>query len=154
MQKGDDIEICFLPHLITTSHIALLLNRHELHAWKYQFCLTKAKLHFLMDDLAESLTTLGEGATIAEKRGDYDVKVLVVLSPGPVVKVAIITHTGAHPYLVGILDSWWTILIDALKLGPGHVLPSEIISVHGYRADPQHHAEFRTAVTGSFSSKL
>ncbi|KFH73626.1 hypothetical protein MVEG_00841 [Podila verticillata NRRL 6337] len=48
--------------------------KHELHAWKYQFCLTKAKLHFLMDDLAGSLTTLGEGATIAEKRGDYDVK--------------------------------------------------------------------------------
>ncbi|KAF9392709.1 hypothetical protein CPB97_010943 [Podila verticillata] len=48
--------------------------KHELHAWKYQFYLTKAKLHFLMDDLAGSLTTLGEGATIAEKRGDYDVK--------------------------------------------------------------------------------
>lgn len=85
------MEICILPPLLTASHNALLLDRHELHAWKYQFYLTKAKLHFLMDDLAGSLTTLGEGATIAEKRGDYDVKVPVVLSPGSVVKVAIIT---------------------------------------------------------------
>ncbi|KAG0077396.1 hypothetical protein BGZ92_001930 [Podila epicladia] len=39
-----------------------------------KFYLTKAKLHFLMDDLAGSLTTLRQGATIAENRGDYDVK--------------------------------------------------------------------------------
>ncbi|KAF9306917.1 hypothetical protein BGZ74_002008 [Mortierella antarctica] len=52
----------------------LQIQIHELHAWTYQFYLTKAKLHFLMDDLAGSLTTLGHGATIAEHRGDYDVK--------------------------------------------------------------------------------
>ncbi|KAG0355657.1 hypothetical protein BG005_005417 [Podila minutissima] len=56
----------------------LQIQIHELHAWTYQFYLTKAKLHFLMDDLAGSLTTLGHGATIAEHRGDYDVKHLRV----------------------------------------------------------------------------
>lgn len=62
------------------SYYLSLEDRHELHAWTYQFYLTKAKLHFLMDDLAGSLTTLGHGATIAEHRGDYDVKVPTVLS--------------------------------------------------------------------------
>ncbi|KAF9412262.1 hypothetical protein BGZ94_001101 [Podila epigama] len=55
-------------------------EKHELHTWVYQFYLTKGKLHFLMDDIAGSLSALGQGAAIAEQRGDFDMKYSLMLS--------------------------------------------------------------------------
>ncbi|KAF9113944.1 hypothetical protein BGX27_000475 [Mortierella sp. AM989] len=48
--------------------------KQELHWWTYQFCLLKARMFFLVNDFAGSLTTLNQGATLASKRGDFDLK--------------------------------------------------------------------------------
>jgi len=41
----------------------------------YQFYLRKAHVFFLTNDVAGSLNTLNQGAALAEKRGDFDLKV-------------------------------------------------------------------------------
>ncbi|KAG0055955.1 hypothetical protein BGZ83_006880 [Gryganskiella cystojenkinii] len=48
--------------------------KQELHWWMYQFYLLKARVHFLTNDVAGSLNTLNQGAALAEKRGDFDLK--------------------------------------------------------------------------------
>ncbi|KAG0315244.1 hypothetical protein BGZ99_007592 [Dissophora globulifera] len=53
---------------------AIEASRHDLHWWRYHFCLVEARVHFLMHDIAKSLKVLNQGAAIAEKRGDFDLK--------------------------------------------------------------------------------
>ncbi|KAK3825157.1 MAG: cohesin loading factor [Benniella sp.] len=48
--------------------------KHELYWWRYQFCFLKARVHFLMSDIAGSLSALNQGATLADERGDFDLK--------------------------------------------------------------------------------
>ncbi|KAG0282429.1 hypothetical protein BGZ96_000484 [Linnemannia gamsii] len=48
--------------------------KQELHNWTYQFCFLKARVHFMMDDVAGSLTTLNQGAALADQKGDFDIK--------------------------------------------------------------------------------
>ncbi|KAK3844208.1 MAG: cohesin loading factor [Linnemannia gamsii] len=48
--------------------------KQELHCWTYQFCFFKARVHFMMDDVAGSLTTLNQGAALADQQGDFDIK--------------------------------------------------------------------------------
>ncbi|KAF9902504.1 hypothetical protein EC991_004836 [Linnemannia zychae] len=48
--------------------------KQELHCWTYQFCFFKARVHFMMDDVSGSLTTLNQGAALADKQGDFDIK--------------------------------------------------------------------------------
>ncbi|GJJ71016.1 hypothetical protein EMPS_03366 [Entomortierella parvispora] len=48
--------------------------KQELHWWMYQFYLRKAHVFFLTNDVAGSLNTLNQGAALAEKRGDFDLK--------------------------------------------------------------------------------
>ncbi|KAI1308409.1 hypothetical protein EDD11_004299 [Mortierella claussenii] len=49
-------------------------TKQGLHWWSYQFYLLKARVHFLMNDVAGSLTTLNKGAALAEKQSDFDLK--------------------------------------------------------------------------------
>ncbi|KAF9194495.1 hypothetical protein BGZ50_006220 [Haplosporangium sp. Z 11] len=49
-------------------------TKHGLSAWTYQFVLLKARVYFLMDDIAGSLAILNQGASIAEQQGDFDLK--------------------------------------------------------------------------------
>ncbi|KAF9150306.1 hypothetical protein BG015_007898 [Linnemannia schmuckeri] len=48
--------------------------KYGLHNWIYQFCFFKARVHFMMDDVAGSLTTLNQGAALANQQGDFDIK--------------------------------------------------------------------------------
>ncbi|CAO3572067.1 unnamed protein product [Mortierella alpina] len=48
--------------------------KHDLHPWTYQLCLLKARVYFLTDDIAGSLATLNQGASLAEQRGQFDLK--------------------------------------------------------------------------------
>ncbi|KAG9325063.1 hypothetical protein KVV02_008535 [Mortierella alpina] len=48
--------------------------KHDLHPWTYQLCLLKARVYFLTDDIAGSLATLNQGATLAEQKGEFDLK--------------------------------------------------------------------------------
>lgn len=50
-------------------------DRHELYWWRYQFCFLKARVYFLMNEIAGSLLALNQGASLAEQRGDFDLKV-------------------------------------------------------------------------------
>lgn len=47
----------------------------------YQFYLRKAHVFFLTNDVAGSLNTLNQGAALAEKRGDFDLKVSQLAFP-------------------------------------------------------------------------
>ena len=60
-------------------HLVLSRVRQELHWWTYHFFLVKARVHFLMSDISGSLTTLNQGAALADQRGDSDLKVLHTL---------------------------------------------------------------------------
>ncbi|KAF9924216.1 hypothetical protein FBU30_005778 [Linnemannia zychae] len=48
--------------------------KQELHSWTYQFCFLKARVCFMMDDIAGSLTTLNQGSALADQQGDFDIK--------------------------------------------------------------------------------
>ncbi|KAF9170823.1 hypothetical protein BGX21_008588 [Mortierella sp. AD011] len=48
--------------------------KQELHWWTYQFYLLKARVFFLTNDFAGSLTTLNQGAALADQHGDFDLK--------------------------------------------------------------------------------
>ncbi|KAF9917690.1 Bud site selection protein 6 [Lobosporangium transversale] len=48
--------------------------KHGLHWWSYHFYLLKARVQFMVNDLAGSLQALNQGATLAENRGDFELK--------------------------------------------------------------------------------
>ncbi|KAH7053956.1 cohesin loading factor [Linnemannia elongata] len=48
--------------------------KQGLHNWTYQFCFLKARVHFMLEDVAGSLTTMNQGAALAEQQGDFDIK--------------------------------------------------------------------------------
>ncbi|KAG0220594.1 hypothetical protein BGX31_010819 [Mortierella sp. GBA43] len=50
-------------------------TKHELYWWRYQFCFLKARVYFLMNEVAGSLSVLNQGATLAEQRGDIELKI-------------------------------------------------------------------------------
>ncbi|KAF9436712.1 hypothetical protein BGZ76_003154 [Entomortierella beljakovae] len=51
-----------------------LATKQGFYWWTYQFYLLKARMHFLTNDLPGSLTTLNQGAMLADQRGDFDLK--------------------------------------------------------------------------------
>ncbi|KAG0006766.1 hypothetical protein BGZ65_004071 [Modicella reniformis] len=56
--------------------------KHELYWWTYQFCFLKARVHFLVGEVAGSLLALNQGAALAEKQGDFDLKMVFWIVAG------------------------------------------------------------------------
>lgn len=92
----------------------------------------------MLEDVAGSLTTMNQGAALAEQQGDFDIKVdIIKLNCGLFdIKKSRRQENSLKQYFLyiidGLLDRVWTVLSHAIQVGASHVLSSKDDASYGH----------------------